>query len=714
MKTLFEKNACFDLVSLQDLGSRYLPDGPEQIKVIGFQRNAVWKEEKVEALWDSFLSGFPVGSILLARHKDFQELGVRNAQLFRANRSEDTIIDDQGDGYVVVDGQQRLNGIAQGFMSFDKEQSRSRLWIDLAEPTNPDQRRFEFYLCTSNNPFGVNGPDALTRDEKRRALATVSKENADDTELSLMDTYPYKSKLAVPFYEFWKFIEAQLAGDGDAKGLSEFASLFSSIEWHLSESVLKYISAKFTTTKFRDIDKDFLEPLKNAVLKSNNDDNYQIPVILVQKTDPERLGKLFERVNINGEVPPQAELFFSALKLRYPLINNYVAHVFNDDRLRGLLKPTDIVLAAIRLVNSDITRLDLNRFDRIAKDSNEELVKLMEPIDGQPARFTQCLTLIYDALHYDESKNPIGLPRQFIQTLRPRVWQIIAMWVNANFNRIKENKGIEKEDRLNLIRFALLDSLNFFIVWSRGVSAYINNPAFQKLLFIESDLARKHFPALEIFKRVKKEVDRVGYSLRFSTPLSYNNWLNKDLTPTLPTDKQLSNEHAILMYAQRHYLTKWENYHVDVDHIAPSQWMIFKAGPLRESVFWKVPKVPSYQRYQVSNRTGNFRYWPDSLNRRYHDSPPNVKFIHRKIADAADSQHNYFHMATIEDILKASAIDLEDAKEWEALCEGNLKLWTAERFASFKHLVYKRRYRMYKHMFEALQWAKWEETINGD
>ena len=241
MKTLFEKDS-FDMVTLWDLGSRYLNQGPEQIKVIGFQRNAVWKEEKVEALWDSFLSGFPVGSILLARQEDFWDLGTKDPQFTRANPSEDTIVDENGGGFVVVDGQQRLNGIAQGFMSFDPDKSRSRLWIDLAKPANPDQRQFEFYLCTSDNPFGVNGPDVLTRDEIRIALASIEQENADDSVLNLKDTYPYKSKLPVPFYEFWQFIKAHLAG---GNSFNDFATLFPTIDWHFSDGVLKVISEGF-------------------------------------------------------------------------------------------------------------------------------------------------------------------------------------------------------------------------------------------------------------------------------------------------------------------------------------------------------------------------------------------------------------------------------------------------------------------------------------
>jgi hypothetical protein len=306
MKNLFENNVSFDLVTLRDLGSRYLAQGPEQIQVIGFQRNAVWREDKIEALWDSILSGFPIGSILLARQRHYLKMGKRVAQISRADLSEDTIIDKHGRGFVVVDGQQRLNGIAQGFMSFDSALSHSRLWIDLAEPDDPDQCQFEFFLCTSDNPFGVNGPNGLNREEKRRALASIDKVNADDSELGLMDTYPYKSKLPVPFYEFWQFIEAQLEVGSNLISFNKFAALFPLINWHLSDRVLELITEKFAHLKNRDIDHELFEALKKTVINGKDDQKYQVPVILVPKIAPERLGKLFERV-ISVEMFPHKQ-----------------------------------------------------------------------------------------------------------------------------------------------------------------------------------------------------------------------------------------------------------------------------------------------------------------------------------------------------------------------------------------------------------------------
>jgi hypothetical protein len=398
------------------------------------------------------------------------------------------------------------------------------------------------------------------------------------------------------------------------------------------------------------------------------------------------------------------------LKLRYPPINNYVADIYNDTKLRDLLTPTEIVLAALRLVDPSLTSLELERFTKIVKQYGNRLITLMRSKNGQPSRFTQCLIFIYDALHYDENNN-LGLPRIFIESLRPRVWQTIAIWVNANFKEIKKN-GIQKKDRLNMIRFALLDSLNYFIEWRSGLSTYIKSPSFVTLA-IGPTLARSHFPALEVFKLIRNKVKEDRYSLQFSKPLSYNFWLNKDSTPTYPNNNQLSNEDYILMYAQRHYLAQWEEkmYTLDVDHIAPSDWMYFRGQV--ETNCWKVKGVQSYLRFEVLNRTGNYRYWPDTLNRAYQDMPPNGKYICRQMDEETDSDHKKYGLMTVRDVLAASFINPEDAKQWEDLCTENPKFWNGKRFASFKELVTKRRYRMYKEMFEALQWNEWIKNING-
>ena len=81
MEKLFTENGSFDFISLQRLAKSYLEDSGERIELAGFQRGAVWKASNVEALWDSLLRWFPIGSILLARAKEFNEVKSRPEQL---------------------------------------------------------------------------------------------------------------------------------------------------------------------------------------------------------------------------------------------------------------------------------------------------------------------------------------------------------------------------------------------------------------------------------------------------------------------------------------------------------------------------------------------------------------------------------------------------------------------------------------------------------
>jgi hypothetical protein len=338
--------------------------------------------------------------------------------------------------------------------------------------------------------------------------------------------------------------------------------------------------------------------------------------------------------------------------------------------------------------------------------------------------------------------NDIGLPRQLLVTLRPRVWQILAIWVKENLVKIKE-RGIQSKDRLNMIRFALLDSLNYFIEWNHGLSAYINGSAFTTLL-LETNLTKVRFPALNIFKNIRKEIDPAVYTMRLRNPPAFKAWLHKDTTETQPNDYHYSNENIILMYAQRNYLVQWENYpfHLDIDHIVPAAWMVFRAGPRPESDFWKVrPKVESYWRYTVLHCIGNYRYLPDSLNRAYGDKSPKDKFIchpfdlptnselHERaglqtVQDALDasaissdevkqweSLHERAGLRTVQDVLDASAISNDEVKQWESLSEEDPRVWTTKRFACFKQLVDLRRFRLYRIMFEAMQWDEWVEAI---
>ncbi|MHB0923977.1 MAG: GmrSD restriction endonuclease domain-containing protein [Bellilinea sp.] len=701
---IFEKDESFGLISLYGIAQAYLGNTSEKISLPGFQRNAVWNETRVEELWDSLLCYFPIGSILLARYQDFAASGRRNVQLTRSQAYPDTLIGESGDGYIVVDGQQRLNAISLGYLPFQPS-SAARLWIDLADPKDPVRRQYDFYLCTQDNPFGRD----LSKDEKRRALEMIQKEGVDDSEFSLDMTFPFKARIPLPFVEFCQWI---LAG----KDLDEIQHNLSSESVNLSGKALEHIRKRITSEK---ISNKFMNELITAVREVVRGGDYFVPLILIEKRSywmtAEKLGKLFERVNINGEVPPQAELFFSALKLRMPEINNYVAEVYNDPVIGRLLKPTDIVLSALRMTDPKIDSLKLDQFDNIAKAQHSHLLALMERKNKGESIFGQCMRLAYQVLHHNGLAGDIGLPRQYLVSLRPRVWQIILIWIEKNLDSIKLD-GIKPIDRLNMIRYAVLDSLNFHIQWQRSLSNYVNNPWFSKNI-AEYVCKESAFPGYDLFEHIQRKVIQDRYAINFRNPNTFSEWLSSGDEPGNLNWKVMSNEHFLVMFAQRHYLVKWEKYKLDIDHILPSAWMSFRAGPIPESRFWKIKKIPSWWRHEILNRSGNKRYWPDSLNRIYKDASPETKYINLDLDYPVNDEYNLHNLCglfTVRDVLKASAIDEDLAEKWAALSTKNSREWTTQRFLDFNDVVNQRRDRLYKHLYKMLQFTKWENHLSTD
>ncbi|MHB1481617.1 MAG: hypothetical protein ACYCXH_04785, partial [Bellilinea sp.] len=380
-----------------------------------------------------------------------------------------------------------------------------------------------------------------------------------------------------------------------------------------------------------------------------------------------------------------------------------------------LFKPTYIVLSALRMTDPKIDSLKLDQFDNIAKAQHSHLLALMERKNKGESIFGQCMRLAYQVLHHNGLAGDIGLPRQYLVSLRPRVWQIILIWIEKNLDSIKLD-GIKPIDRLNMIRYAVLDSLNFHIQWQRSLSNYVNNPWFSKNI-AEYVCKESAFPGYDLFEHIQRKVIQDRYAINFRNPNTFSEWLSSGDEPGNLNWKVMSNEHFLVMFAQRHYLVKWEKYKLDIDHILPSAWMSFRAGPIPESRFWKIKKIPSWWRHEILNRSGNKRYWPDSLNRIYKDASPETKYINLDLDYPVNDEYNLHNLCglfTVRDVLKASAIDEDLAEKWAALSTKNSREWTTQRFLDFNDVVNQRRDRLYKHLYKMLQFTKWENHLSTD
>jgi len=692
---MFEQNPKFDLVSLCKLASSYLGEEGREIGIAGFQRNAVWREPRIEDLWDSLLCRFPIGSILLASYSDFSDVGFKRIQINRAAPYTDTLVDDRGVDYIVVDGQQRLNAIALGFLPFEP-QTAARLWVSLNVPSSEKSRVFDFFLCTRENPFGWG----LDKDARRKALESIKKEGFDDNDLRLEETYPYRASLAVPFVEFCQVLQKTTEWAAARELLMQAETI------HVTGPAFDRIRAE--------LDKQKTPPpafgrLVRAIQSVVMEDGYHIPVILIQKEGdlitPERLGKLFERVNINGEVPPQAELFFSALKLRSPQINNYVAEIFNDPELGRILRPVDLILIALRMLDPNIVELQLKQFERQTRDNHARMLELMEPSEGQKSTFNRCLHQVYHVLHHNGESGDIGLPRQMIAGLRPRVWQTLGWWVHENLTQVT-SEGISAVTRLDFIRYAVLDSMGYFVANLHGgrhnPRKYTGGHEFDTLpIQVLRDL--ENFSTQAIWRAIQKKVSAESLQARIPTPDEFARLIRPPEAPNLPNYAGVSGEHVFLQYAQREALRRWEGKDLDVDHIVPSTWFYFRAGKYGINSFWKVADVPYWHRHQVMNSVGNKRYWPESLNCSNKDVPPEQKYIVSNLDLVTDKYHQQNGFFSAAEILAASAIPLEDAYQWANLSNPeDTRVWTTNRYIQFKQVVDQRRIRMYAELYQCL------------
>lgn len=705
---LFPNKSSFDYISLKGLATRYLDEGKERIELAGFQRGAVWKGWQVEALWDSLLRWFPIGSLLMARSTEFS-VGIQNPIFSSSGKSNNIVENGYGDNiFILIDGQQRSNAIALGFLTAEHPKFReagARLWIDLAAPMTTKQFKTVFYLCTQDNPFGEN----ITAQQKRDALESIQQDDRDDSEIDLKDSYPYKAELPIPFAEFVKVIEK-------SRNLEEIKEeLFSGNNLHVSPIVQGWLKEKILEEPTWVVGSFIIDSIREVV----TEEKYKIPIILFEKkndqVESKELGILFERINVNGTTPPQAELFYSALKLMNPMIGNYVAEVNKKQNLKGILKPTDIVLTAIRLVKSDVTEIRLKDFEKITSDGKEQLLDLLKIHNGEDSVFSKLFQFTYDTLHYRGGKD-IGLPRQLILRLKPRVWQTIMQWLYFKFP--DGDAKITSVDRLNFIQFAVLDALDYliFTIWWRGYSRYVLDQRISRVL-TESIKGQVQFSARSVFKQIKSLLvnDHLDNNSTFHifTPEEYYNWLK-------PTRNNEINwgygygGNVILMYSQREYLAKWESLNdIDKDHIIPYAWMVF-SGPVGTSRFWLAKNLEVVARSTIRDNPGNFRFWPATLNRQYQDRQPTDKYLSTEKRKQLDDNHKKRELYTVNDILKASFVSDEilamiTELELKKAKKGDRRVWTEDQVQLMQKIVYGRSRLMYENLYNALLFNKIEE-----
>lgn len=326
--------------TLSDIASWQLDSMHAKVELPTMQRGFVWKVSQIEALWDSILRGYPIGSFLLSKSAD--------EKLF------------------LLDGQQRATSISLGFHNPWNIQGENNfwslkkiptVWIDLNPKEKTPTQKYVIRVVTQSHPWGyqrANNSSILSVADRRMALKNF-REIDDNKKLNgyihfpSIFTYPYDADLPVPLCflmnsvrtggNFWKellldLIKQNLVKNIKTKYLNGTGDYLSQVEKFLRGSS---VENEFYTTVL-------------------NLHSFQIPGVIIRRevlqSDDEEEGDdptLFVRLNSSGTKIAGEELIYSIYKSSFPLAKDLV------ESIGATFVPPSLVISLVsRLVLSEL------------------------------------------------------------------------------------------------------------------------------------------------------------------------------------------------------------------------------------------------------------------------------------------------------------------------------------------------------------------------
>lgn len=656
-----------------------------KIQLPAFQRDAVWDEGRVELLWDSIVRGFPIGTMLFARSNP--EVIIKSPPAGQAGYSS-TRAPSPKTEFVIIDGQQRTNAIALGLTPW-KPTHKSRLWVDLGPSAKrADKSVHPFHLCSWRRPWGEQATISLQRD----ALKKLNLRELPETEMRLEKTWPLRASAPV-----------------------KFAELMAQLKEHDSPTwrdLLPEPLRDSSSLQIRPDLADFLRALRKSL-------NFKVPLFLTKEVEIDDLGLIFDRLNRQG-IPLSAEdLFFSALKIKWPEAHDLVWQIYDDRETGRFMPPTKIVHLATRLVaaerkDGDIVSLNRDEFirrfdppesaDGQSKDSYlpqlQALLTRSLPDDSN-GRLTRYLRQARNALSYrpGDPTDP-GLPSALLRSLRWRVWHAVTTWMAT------QDGEFDEFSRAEIIRYALLDHF-FTSSNSTRLTRFPLQTAYE---------AKGPFPGREIYDYIVRH-----NLLDPDTLFTPDEYRARVMLADRPQWSILQNSRHLIMWVQREQFAEWfadfdpTLYRKDADlpyhadHILPRAYLNMSG-----SKSWtELPTIFKEWRGAILWSIGNIRYWPKGLN--MSDGARNLrqKYLlgpdETPTPDMDNSSLRSFGLNTVADVRKASFVSNTELTDWELACnENRVKDWrNEERTRAFRGAVDARRVAAYSQFFEQVGFGSW-------
>lgn len=618
-----------------------------EIQLPSLQRGFVWKHHQIEALWDSILRGYPIGSVLMSLDK-------KNNKRF------------------LLDGQQRCTSIALGFFNPFTTVNRKFLslnsylpsvWIDINPSVNSYGQKFLIRVLTKSHPWGYrieregNGSGKpLTMFDRKNAFEYFkSKEKIERyTDLHPENINPWDSYYPIPLSFLFDTNNAD-----EAEFISRLREKMNKLE----------IKTKYSNGKLVDYSEIEDAAIRTIFVGVNNAYNLMIPEISVDASvlkdmDEENISEenvddptLFIRLNSAGTRIGGEELMYSIYKAAFPSAKDLVENIG-----ASFIAPSKLINLISRLIVCELDEykffprdFNINSFRKKIKE-DEFKKKMAEYIsDAENCEARKILNCAIKILSQAEDGFSPILIKQFL-TSNTELLLVLLIYIKKNDFHIKElSKDIAKG----------ISSIYIYILWfntNKKVSTelfnlmskrnswnYVVEPLIEMDLLIplvEPELLRKNLVNIVVDKKVN--FNDLDYILE-------NNLLSEDIIEVLlgnmpvkdNTEKLKNNwwhhinflyhNKSLLLFAQREYLQiKFNDYNQfenledtnrpwDWDHIYPNSWVYSKVDIHHLVKFW-VHSIGNFRALSYDdNRSENANCSPSE--RLVEDNKKNDSFI---------------------------------------------------------------------------------------
>lgn len=701
------------------------------------QRGFVWKPQQIIDLWDSLLSGMPIGALMVS------EMQQGDARVALTPNGKHTYTAAQRLG--LVDGQQRTLAMLMGWRAFTAGTAQHRLWVDLADEPAPGHH-VRLRISTRHQPFGyqrIEPNRKLSLDDRRRSRKAFETVAAQDL-LEKAQPHPAGAKHSIPL-DFGKLVQEWHTLQNPAawkKGVWEALQSVKTFAMEGDRAVLKLQWDALDQAQ-QDAMKQRLEKLAAGL---QHVFNAQIPLVRVapelfspdSETNIEPpLARLFQRVGSNATPLLDADYIYSVLKHLMPEVHDMVQSLHAHSTVAGFLTATDLVMSALRL--AAVQWKDVTDFDNPGKEDFHRMVIRPQNADAKQRQTdlkallgnedAQTLQRYFDTVQANLAYRPhkadekdkadakdkaddTGLPPLMLPYLGRPLVQVLLRLAQAGFLQ----NPVNETSRAQALRLVLwwmrwvwdkpkASRIAFQVIEESTDHADLDLRIAQAIVQDGRGMAMQPPAAIAALGLHQADAAALIGEERFATPEDdseknrhirsfYRHWW-----------QHWSHQHPMLLWLQRDYVSRLEaeplagmdeDTPYDFDHILPSaHW----AGDWRTVGRTGTVEDFRYARGVLGNSIGNIRVWDASHNRSDGDASPN-----EKLANSGDQKKQ-------DQWLTDSAIDGLHQAHWEACSPSDPEAkayWDRPRALAFQSAVVLRAYALYEQLYRDAGFTQWE------